>query len=80
MEGANTGKVLAWLVAAVIVSILIIWFMSKKETLIDPTINFKIGRGYNVSNGNGYLVAVRDLAQVEHSKIGSFDNPAVAFM
>lgn len=80
MEGFDTGKVALYLAVAIVVSIIIVWFMSEKETLIDPTLNFKIARGYNVSNGNGYLIPIRDLSKLEHSQIGSFNNPAVAFM
>lgn len=75
MEEVNTKSVVISLAIALVLTILIIWFMSKKETLVDPTINFKIARGYNMSNGNGYLVPIQDLAAVEHVKIGSFDQP-----
>lgn len=80
MEGFSTKSLVISLAVAIVLTILIVWFMSKKETLIDPTINFKIARGYNLSNGNGYFVPIQNLSAVEHSRIGSFDNPAKVFV
>lgn len=75
MEEVNTKTVVISLAIALILTILIIWFMSKKETLVDPTINFRIARGYNESNDSGYLGPIQNLSAVEHVKIGSFDQP-----